>query len=456
MIFKKYDFLLILITILFTITGFAKGYSRYFCLIAFVSLFSYLFLISKEKDFKGKRKVIILSLLFIGLLISTIIDTTWLVTYSYRILFLAGILWGIFYFIYSIISLLILKNIQKKLRNPILISLILAGIYVLLSFIIIKIASFLFVLNWIHALYDLGFLINIFGINILMFVLVFYQALFAYFITRKNKRKYIQHLIISLLLFFMFVFVITYNNLNPVIDESGMIVALIQNNDYRGWEYNIRNAEEVLDYHLEMTVGIEKYGYIPDIIMWPEYSVPYPIHYNETMLNKIYNLSEEWNSIFMLGIKDVFESLENYNNINSSYYDAILIIYPNRTYDLQYQNYVPPEDSNKIPKEKKPKIIDHKGYKFGIMLCWDSHNLDYGKQYRNKVDYMLYFDSNAIFDNYLRAYEITSYMHKVQSSFIGAKGIRITSTGYSGIVDKNGVSIVEIEPFEPSVTISFI
>lgn len=232
------------------------------------------------------------------------------------------------------------------------------------------------------------------GVSGLSFLLVLGNAVVYHFIRttlRKRKGRSVLYAGVCLVLFFMIIFCLrTYGrNLKErvkVDNSNNLKVALLQANipQYQKWDDSFK--EKIIEKYKSLTRSVAQEK--PDLIIWPESSLPGFFQYDEKSTYAVFSLMKELKIPILFGGNRL-----EVNGSEYAYYNSAYLVKPEevkvQTYDkvhlVPYGEYIPNRDGLKkifsslesiVPFEdfrfgSGVKIFDIKDFKFGVSICFE-------------------------------------------------------------------------------------
>src|SRR3989339_654317 len=159
---------------------------------------------------------------------------------------------------------------------------------------IIQIASF-------TTAYGISFLIILFNISLTKIIF------------QKNKKGTLSLFLLSLILIFAST-IYGFIQLNkPINNKNTIKIASIQGNIPQEKKLDPDFNTENLNIHKKLTLKAAKEA--PDIIIWPETSIPVYLLHNKKFLNEIKNLAKETNSYLIIGTPHYDKNHKIYNSM---------------------------------------------------------------------------------------------------------------------------------------------
>lgn len=237
-----------------------------------------------------------------------------------------------------------------------------------------------------------------------------------------------------------------YSNTKQLEGEK-LKVALIQGNFPQTWEYRVKNAKTEL-YTTYKGLTYEALKYEPDLIIWPEYSIPTDIFKDEKFSREFTDFTKTVNSNLIIG---TLKEIDNH-----SHYDIALIFLKNSKDILNYTSVRP------VPYE-----TDTKGYdilettetpfsKIGILMCYEETQLETARAHvTNGAEFLVALSNNNRFKESNGVF-LTSLYSGITAAENGKYLVRATNTGISQVVNPFGKVVSKIQPFSKDILVTEI
>ena len=277
-----------------------------------------------------------------------------------------------------------------------------------------------------------------FGITFL--IILFNSVVASYFI---KKDKNLAYLIF--LLFFLIVACFLYSNYTDFqYKENKIKVALLQGNFPYSWEWRQEHAfDTLLETYLNMTSQALKEK--PDLIIWPEYSIPKDVTKNESILKLLKKTSIDSKSTLILG------SLSYING--EKYKDQALVFYPDGTFEA-YDSVDPYFMETWIVKGSSVNPFHLNKNKFGITICNEENTQSIIRKYAvNDIQFIVSISNNQFFG---RGRYIISQFTRLRAAENAKYLVRAANDGITQIVDPFGKVIGSLEPKKQNILIGNI
>lgn len=387
---------------------------------------------------KNYKRIIIYSAIY-GI-ITSIAFFSWvyeLKTAFYRLIYVSIILVFTLYFIFFMVAV---SSISKKIKGnyavllPPVIWILLLLIYSLLPIQIywMDFAIFqpsLIPLVWYFGSYGITFLIILFN-----------SVIACYFIKKNNKLVFLLLFLASLI-----IFSILYTNYSDFLYDNKIKVALLQGNFPYSFEWRQNHTFDiVLGTYLNMTLEASKEK--PDLVIWPEYSLPQDLRKNENALKTLQKTSVDLNEVLIIG------SLKYEGDTNT---DTAFVFKPDGTFDT-YDSVSPffLADKIKVIKGNQTNIIQYNNKKFGVVICNEENMQWVVRSHSNQGSQFIVSMSN---NQYLgRGMHIIAQFAKLRAAENAKYVVRATNDGLTQIINPFGKVIYSIEPKKQNILIGDI
>jgi apolipoprotein N-acyltransferase len=276
---------------------------------------------------------------------------------------------------------------------------------------------------------------NIFGQYGLTALILIVNSIIVYILINQNNRKNIAKSIIALTLIFLFVLSYGFIQLNTKYSPN-VTVVLIQD-----------ESSEFSVYNNLISEIIENVNFI----LLPEYALIEYLNENEDRLNQIKNITNQYDSYFIVGSKYKVN-----NSKGLGYYNTAYLFNPNGVIIGKYNKMNPIQFFNDGDPGKEFSVFDSKYGKVGILICYD---MDYSYVARNIVKNGAEFLFIPTYDA-MRWSEVQHKQHSAMTSMRAVENgrfiARTASSGISQIIDPNGRTTQEIEIGKSDIAIGSI
>lgn len=424
---KEYALLLIFLSAILTVLLW-KGFLN---ILVWIYLIPLLVAILKSSTKKMIFYMIIYSI------VMALFSFGWVTHYSYYI----WVIGFLFFMLFHIALGLLIKLFVKKAGYLEIFILPLMWLLLYYAFNLMPLDNFWLNLSAFNS--EAAPLIWYTGSSGILFLIVLFNSSTTFFILKK-KMSYLA-VMIAIVMVMSACFI--YSNYKEPEGEK-FKVALIQGNFPQSWDYRVKNAKtEVYQTYKRLTFEALKYN--PDLIIWPEYSIPTDIFEDKNFSEEFLNFSKGLNSNLIVGtllqIDDRF------------HYDTALIFSKNSNEVLRYNSVMP------LPYKNE----DSKGYdiletmeapfsKFGIVMCYEETQLEISREHtRNDAEFIIALsnngrlkESNGIF--------LTSLYSRVSAAENAKYVVRTTNTGITQVINPYGKVVVKIKPFTRDILITEI
>ncbi|MFH1778425.1 MAG: apolipoprotein N-acyltransferase [Candidatus Omnitrophota bacterium] len=301
------------------------------------------------------------------------------------------------------------------------------------------------------------------GVYGVTFLIVFTNVLISSKIKKKVKGfrpdpRYLSFLVIMLIVVVMYGFF----RMDQKFKGPTLRISVLQANipQYRKWDE--KYEEDILESHIRLTKEAAKDG--PNLIIWPETSVPGYLEKDENLFKKISNLAKGLNTYLLVGTPT------QVNEGRGAYFNSAVLISNNgkilRRYDklhlVPFGEYVPFGDSIfsfvrerydvgedfspgkeytifEVPIEKDVKA------KFGVLICFEDILPELVRGFvKNGADFMVNITNDAWFMK-----TGAPYQHAQASVFRAIENrmnlVRSANTGYSCFIDQKGKVVESVK-----------
>lgn len=278
------------------------------------------------------------------------------------------------------------------------------------------------------------------------FLIMLVNSMVAFYFIKRDKRLMRYVFIIIMLLTVSFL----YSKFSEPTGKK-IRVALIQGNITNEWQWRIKNGDDIYKTYEQLTLEAAKSR--PDIIVWPEYSVPEDIFLNKNLYGKISNLAKEANAYLVFGSLETTEKTDpEYNYIK----DVAVVFSKNGDYVGKYISVLPfPFDGHTVPGDDFPVFNTELG-KFGISTCWEEYYDYINKKYVNEgADFFISIANDNPVGN-LNMMKLKSMHVRFRASENRRYVIRAANTGMTEVINPYGKIVASLEPNKEGVLISDI
>lgn len=302
------------------------------------------------------------------------------------------------------------------------------------------------------------------------FLIVFTNVLLSSKIKKKIKGfrpdpKYLALLVIVLI----FTSIYGFYRVDSKFKGPTIKVSVVQANISQNQKWDERYVEEILKRHISLTKEAAKDN--PNMIIWPETSVPGFLEKDQALFNRISSLAKEINTYLLVGTPtQVEEGGPSATGGNMRYYNSAVLISNEgkviRRYDklhlVPFGEYVPLGDSAfsfvrsryDVGEDYSPgkeytifevPIAKGASAKFGVLVCFEDIFPELVREFKKKgADFMANITNDAWFMK-----TGAPYQHAQASVFRAIENrvnlIRSANTGHSCFIDPKGRIIKSVE-----------
>ncbi len=356
--------------------------------------------------------------------------------YSYYVFLGAFLLFTLFHIVFGVLTRIFVK---KKLSPNMLIPPI---IWVVLYYIfgLTILGNFWINISALHT--EAAPLIWYTGSLGITFIILLFSSSVAFFILRKKK----AYLAVAITIIVVMSVCFLYSNIKK--PEGEMLkVAVIQGNFPQSWEYRTKNSKTEV-YQTYKNLTYESLKYKPDLISWPEYSIPTDILKDKKFSKEFLGFTKEINTDLILG------SLSEEDN--KTEYDIALVFQKDSDTILTYKSVNPvpyEEDTKAYPTLETLKT---RSSKIGVVLCYEETQPELAREHANNgAEFFIalsndnrFGETNGIF--------LSSLPSKTAAAENGKYLVRTTNTGISQVINPYGKVEAKIEPFTRGMMIAEI
>jgi len=400
---------------------------HFYFLIWFVFVpYYFVLLFELRKNNPSLGRIFVLSCLF-GCLIP-VVGFFWFIKYSLVFLLLSVVLIGASFVIQAIFIyyLPLKKTLYRAIVLPVL-WLVLMFFY---SFHELG-ASWMNVAFYQPMSAPLIWVLGSIGVTFLIFL--FNTLVACYFVERDFRLLYV-----AIFIGVVFVLCFFYSSFD-IVGENSLKVALVQGAYDVSWEDRFDNSAMILNRYdtLSRTAALES----PDLIVWPEYSIPADVLRNETQLNQLSRIAKDSGAYLVVGALYFLDS--NHTLYYDNRTDIALVFSPDGEMVWKYESTTPvPFDSEVSPGTGSPNF-EGEDFSFTLALCFEEY-LGNSAIDGSNSDFFLTISNNQRFDS-TSGIELVSLFSRLRASENGKYLVRSTNTGKTMIVSPRG-KVVESLP----------
>ncbi len=434
------------------------GWNYNFAFLAWIALIPLLIAVRGEKPWQAFLTGYITGILFFG-------ATIYWVSYVAIIGAVALVFYLALYFgLFAVgVDLLLIRFPNPGIRYAAFVSCLWVGLEYLRSHLFTGFGwALLGYTQWENLpLIQIADITGVYGVS---FLIIFTNALISSKIKKKVKGlrpnpRYLALLIIALVVTAMYGFYRLDQKIKGQTIKIAVIQANIPQNQKRDEEY----VEDILKKHIALTKEAAKD--VPNLIIWPETSVPGFLEKDEMLFNKISNLAKELNTYLLVGTPTEVDQETGPHTTGGfiRYFNSAVLLSNEgaviKRYDklhlVPFGEYVPfgdgifsfvrtrydvGEDYSRgkdytifeLPIAKDAKV------KFGVLICFEDIFPQLVRQFvKGKADFMINITNDAWF---MRTG--APYQHAQSSVFRAIENriniIRSANTGYSCFIDQHG------------------
>jgi len=273
--------------------------------------------------------------------------------------------------------------------------------------------------------------------------MIIYLGLFVSHLAVKDKQiKKLSIIFILMVLIFLGSMVLNPDNADF---KNKIKVAAIQGNIYEPWNWREDFPEEVFKVYENLTLEASKDG--PDLIIWPEYSIPADLFKKTNLIKNISELAKKTKSYLIIGTL-----IEKENS--SRYYDSAIIFNKEGEIEGIYKSIRPdPYNIEEVEPEKEYKILNTSLGNIAVMICYE--DLIISPKIVKDASFIVVIANDMTFQN-----TNGMYLHSLASRVKAAENnkyvIRVTNTGITQLIDNKGQVIKSIKPLKDNLLIEEI
>lgn len=395
-----------------------------------------LFYVIKKNNFLNS---IIYSFVFVVFLNFT--SFLWFIKEGWNIFFISIFLMWLLLILFSFFVKLFSSN---KLKSIISFPFFWTAMLFLFSFLFPKFGNLWF--NFAFFQPELAFFIFYIKPAGLTFLIMLCNSLIANYIYYKDKK--IIYFAIALLIL---VFGLNYIYVDNDNYQKEIKFALIQGNFNETWAWRSNNYEQVFQTYEKLSLDAGEKN--PDFIIWPEYSIVHDIFENESLMKRIGSIANRTNSYLIIGGFSLEKSADG--SYSGDRADTAFIFSPEGKLINTYNSVKPyPLDLSILPGNNSFVINTEKG-NFIIIMCYEEFVYDLNDEIYKNADFIVSMTNNQVFDRTF-GIELISLFTRLKASEKGKPLVRVTNTGISQVIDKNGKIIAKLEPYKKDYLIGEI
>lgn len=273
------------------------------------------------------------------------------------------------------------------------------------------------------------------------FALLTLQSLFVDYLLKK-KRRYLISSMLVLALFISGHLVANLYNYHPV---KSLKVALIQGSFQQTWKWRQENIGIILSSYKKLSEEASLYE--PDLIVWPEYSIPVDFISNQEVIRQeLTLLAKELRTKLLLGtIKSTF--------VDETHFDVATVISNKGLVDI-YESVSPIYmNQNTIPS-KKPVTPLKTIYDAAILICYEELFPSIASQYSlGGAKYIISLSNNQGF-GYGRDLILKYSQLRAAETFKSL--VRVSNTGKSVIINPFGYIEAALPVDESGLMVAYV
>lgn len=427
-----------------------------FALLAWIALIPLLIAVRGERPWQAFLTGYMTGLLFFG-------ATVYWVSYVAIIGAVALVLYLALYFgLFAVgVDLLLMQFPKPRIRYAVFVSSLWVGLEYLRSHLF---SGFGWALLGYTQWENLPFIqfADITGVYGVSFLVVFTNVVIASKIKKKIKGfrpdpKYLSLLIIMLIVTSMYGFF----RMDQKYKGRTIKISVVQANISQTQKWDEKYVEDILKRHTALTKEAAKDN--PNLIIWPETSVPGFLEKDQALFNKISNLAKELNTYLLVGTPTETEEEGPYYNSAVLFsnegkvvtrYDKLHLVpfgeyvpFGNGIFSFVKKRYDMGEDYSagkeytifEVPVAKDAKA------KFGVLICFEDIFPQLVSDFAKKgADFMVNITNDAWFMK-----TGAPYQHAQASVFRAIENrinvVRSANTGYSCFIDPKGKVINSVK-----------
>ena len=286
------------------------------------------------------------------------------------------------------------------------------------------------------------------GIGI-TFLIILSNSLIAEYFFEKNKK-----ILFALGILFLIVVLCFFYSYYGQAHGKEIKVALIQGNIDQPWVFRVSDLDYVIGTYENLTLSMSDEK--PDLVIWPEYSIPTDLTQDKVHYERIYNLSKKMNSYIILGTTTMTpEAFNDKKFLIKKKTDSMVIFSPHGEIVGRYDTPLPMPFDKMVIKGENPytyNIINTEIANFTIGICFEEMILE---RFRKKSDFIITLVNDQIFDD-TPGTELISLFPSLIAAENKKYLLRSTNTGVTEIISPYGKVIYKLESFKEGTLIGKI
>jgi apolipoprotein N-acyltransferase len=217
-------------------------------------------------------------------------------------------------------------------------------------------------------------------------------------------------------------------------------IALVQNNIAESWEWLQQNPYRVLKVNQDLTREAEEDS--PDIIVWPEYSLPIDIvNSHAAVRDAVSEIARDGKAELVMG-SVLFDR-------DSGWHEDIAVVMNDEGKIIDTRSSVNPAPFNRFTKKEQAELKPVE--RFGTVICWEELNPDISRGYvNNGAEFLLSLTNNQDLDKTRLKY-FAPFYSRARAAENMRYYARSANTGLTQVVDPLGRVVKYLAPGISSV-----
>jgi len=401
---------------------------------------------------KPFKEIIIFGSIF--LILHTIIEINWIRLYDLKTLALVSLIYVSFLLLFLLTTKVVIHKTKKitKTKFWFLILFYPAIIWYVYSLVytIMKVGGFWTDLAMFQPM--TAPLIWYIGGRGITFIIITCNTMISMLFTPKMKKNHKKTLLALIIVVILSVFVCRlYCDNNEPIGKT-VTVAAVQGNFPQGWDWRVEHADkEIIETYINLTEQAGKYK--PNIIVWPEYSIPAEINKKSNLSNLLSFTANHLDAYLIFGSLKWYDK---YINGQREKNDVVVVISPEGNLLYKYISIRPLPYETWTLSGKDIGVADTEIANIGLLSCYEENLAKLSRDITtNNAEFILILANNQRFRK-TNGIHLASLQSRLRAAENYKYVVRVTNTGTTQVINPYGKIIAKAKPFERTLLIANI
>ncbi|MGD2278662.1 MAG: nitrilase-related carbon-nitrogen hydrolase [Candidatus Omnitrophota bacterium] len=272
------------------------------------------------------------------------------------------------------------------------------------------------------------------------FLIILWSSALAKFLAQKDKFSITVLLMVTAVLSVSVYYSMEKDIKSLAAKDEPVRIALVQNNIAESWEWLQQNPYRVLKVNQDLTREAEEDS--PDIIVWPEYSLPIDIvNSHAAVRGAVSEIARDGKAELVMG-SVLFDR-------DSGWHEDVAVVMDDKGKIIDTRSSVNPAPFNRFTKKDQAELKPVE--RFGTVICWEELNPDISRGYvNNGAEFLLSLTNNQDLDKTRLKY-FAPFYSRARAAENMRYYARSANTGLTQVVDPLGRVVKYLAPGISSV-----